>query len=120
MQASGLQALTNDAGLAVLDQLMAGARGARRRAASRRPRSLYRGAGYRGAASGVGARQAVRSLLAEQLRIPAGDIADDAPFGTLGLKSLHLQGFARVLEERFGVPMPVTELFRANTGAGAG
>jgi acyl carrier protein len=114
LQASGLQALTDDVGLAVLDQLMACAQGhvAVLPAGGLDP---FMVPATGGAASGVAARRAVRSLLAEQLRIPADDIADDAPFGTLGLDSLHLRGFATVLEERFAISIPVTELFRVNT-----
>ncbi|GGC57490.1 hypothetical protein GCM10011504_39720 [Siccirubricoccus deserti] len=121
LQASGLAALTNDAGLAALDQLLAGGEGHVAVLPVGGPDPVMAPVAVRavpaagGAASGTAARQAVRALLAEQLRIPAGDIADDAPFGTLGLDSLHLRGFATVLEERFSVPMPVTELFRVNT-----
>ena len=122
--ATGLGALESEAGLAALDRLLGAPDGhwivlpegtrdpfIEQPAASAAPP-------LQGPASVPSAlRERLRALLAAQLGLPATDIADDAPFGTLGLDSLHIRGFADSVSKALEVDVPPTDLFRANTVA---
>ncbi|MEU5165952.1 non-ribosomal peptide synthetase/type I polyketide synthase [Streptomyces mutomycini] len=53
----------------------------------------------------------VRRLTSEKLGRPAADVAPDSSFFELGADSLSLMGMTAELEQRYGVRVPVRELF---------
>ena len=121
LSASGLGALSDAEGLAALDALM-GMDGhcVIVPAGGDNPFATAQGAASRPGTAAISSdalRRAVRDALAAELRIAAAEIADDAPFGTLGLDSLHIRAFADAVTARFGVAVGPTDLFRANTVA---
>ncbi|MGE0722831.1 MAG: SDR family NAD(P)-dependent oxidoreductase, partial [Alphaproteobacteria bacterium] len=114
LAASGLDALETEAALDALDALLGAdgpvavlAAGGRDPFTAPVPRAV--------AMAGPGPLAEVRGLLAAELHLPAAEIADDAPFGTLGLDSLHVRGFAERLTARFGTPVAPSELFGLST-----
>lgn len=116
LRASGLAAIADEAALRSLDQLLAGQdsivnvipAGGRDPFAAPPARSLQ--------ASPAGELlPAVIDLLAQQLQVKAREIAADAPFGVLGLDSLHMRSFADAVSRHFNVDVAATDLFRHNT-----
>jgi acyl transferase domain-containing protein/thioesterase domain-containing protein/SAM-dependent methyltransferase len=122
LRASGLAAVSDAEGLAAFDALLGvdghvaivPAGGTDPFAAQH---DVVRPRGESATAPPLALRRAVRDTLAAELRINAGEIADDAPFGSLGLDSLHMRSFADAVTSRFGVPLAPTDLFSANTVA---
>ena len=83
--------------------------------AARAPEPAAAPAEPAGAALRAAVVEELRRILTELLEAPAAALETDAAFGEYGLDSFGIKALSQRLDDRYGIDLPTTALFAANT-----